>query len=190
MVYKQTTQQDYVFTDIIQESLISKKNQNKYLIHDNDLSVKELVGDDPVIYYAPNWDYQLINTDLAFNPYVEKNVLHEDILAILPIYGYVHSGVSINAGYNRYYCAWDSGLIGYAYITKDSAKEFGLDTTNIQELENSIINTTNSIDLIYQGEVYAIVSEYLDNDNIVTDYDTYGGVIGYDHALKALKEDF
>lgn len=190
MVYKQTTQQDYVFTDIIKDSLIAKKNENKYLIYDNDLSIKDLMGDSPVIYHAPNWNHELINADLGFNPYIDKNVLHEDILAILPIYGYIHSGASINAGYNRYHCVWDSGLIGYAYITQDMAKEHGLDITNVEELENIIISTTDCIDKIYEGDVYSVVCEYLDNDNVVIDYETYGGIIGYDHALKVLKEDF
>jgi len=193
MVYKKTTQQDYVFTDIIEDSLISEKNKNKYLVQDNDFGL-DLIGDSPVIFYAPKWDYTLLNTDQAFEPYIVNDsgdsVLHENILAILPIYGYVHSGVSINAGYNRYHCAWDSGQIGYAYITKESAKDFGLNTSNIEELENSIISTTNVVDQVYQGEVYSIVCEYLDNNGIVTDYETYGGVIGLDHALTALKEDY
>ena len=194
MVYKQTIQQDYVFTGMIEDSLITQKNENKYLIYDNDLSVQDLMGDDPVIFYAPKWDYELINTDQAFEPYITQDngdtVLHEDILAILPIYGYIHSGASINAGYNRYHCVWDSGLIGYAYITQDMAKEHGLDITNVEELENIIISTTDCIDKIYEGDVYSVVCEYLDNDNVVTDYDMYCGIIGYDHALKVLKEDF
>ena len=193
MVYKKTTQQDYVFTDIIEDSLISEKNKNKYLVQDNDFGL-DLIGDSPVIFYAPKWDYTLLNTDQAFEPYIVNDsgdsVLHENILAILPIYGYEHSGISINAGYNRYHCVWDSAQIGYAFITKDMAKQYGLETTSTEKLEQTIINITNEIDKVYRGEVYTVVCEYLDDDNTVIDYDICGGFIGYEWALEALKDEF
>jgi len=194
MVYKETIERNYVFEEIIEDSLITEKNINKYLIHDDDLSISDLMGDSPVIFYAPKWRYELINTDLAFDPYITEDggesVLDTDILAILPIYGYEHSGISINAGYNRYHCIWDSGQIGYAFITKDMAKQYGLETTSTEKLEQTIINITNEIDKIYQGEVYSVVCEYLDDDNTVIDYDICGGFIGYEWALEALKDEF
>jgi len=189
MVYIKTTEQDYVFTDIVEDSLISEKNKNKYLVQDNDFGL-DLIGDSPVIYYAPKWHFELPNKDLGYDPYNEDETLNEDILAILPIYGYEHSGISINAGYNRYHCVWDSAQIGYAFITKDMAKQYGLETTSTEKLEQTIINITNEIDKVYRGEVYTVVCEYLDENNNVTDYDTCGGYVGYEWALEALKDEF
>ena len=202
MTYKYETTQDYLFTDIIEDSLIKEKNSNKYLIYDNDYyNILDLVlEDNPVIFYCPKWKESLLNQDLAFEPYAyneetQENVLHEDIVAILPIYGYRHSMSSICAGYNRYHCAWDSGKIGYAYITKKDAKNFGFKCNsqgefNTEELESFIVDTTDIIDKIYQGEVYTAVHETLDNNGNVIDHESISGLIGYFEAVEALNEYF
>ncbi len=156
--------------------------------------------DNPIIFYCPKWDECLLNEDLAFEPYIyneetQEYILHEDIIAILPIYGYRHGMSSICAGYNRYHCSWDSGKIGYAYITREGAEKWGFECNsqgefNAEELESFIINTTNIIDKIYQNEVYTAVHETLDNNGYVIDYDCVSLLIGYSEAMQALKEDF
>ena len=194
MTYKQETIREYVFTDIVEDSLIGTDKENRYLVPCLDLGVEDLLGNEPVSFYAPNWDYQLINI-VDYNPYYDENlgtddpeniVLDDDILAILPIYGFVHSGVSISTG--SYGCIWDSGQIGYAFITKDDAKKFGLDTDK-NNLNRVIENVVETIDSIYQNDVYTIVREDLDPEGIVIDYECVSGYIGYDYAMQALKTD-
>lgn len=45
------------------------------------------------------------------------------ILAVLPLYLYDHSGISISTG--DFGDRWDSGQVGWAYVTEESAEEMG-----------------------------------------------------------------
>jgi hypothetical protein len=45
-----------------------------------------------------------------------------NVLAILPIYMYDHSGITIAT--TPFSCPWDSGQIGFIFVTKEKAKEW------------------------------------------------------------------
>ena len=45
-----------------------------------------------------------------------------NVLAILPIYMYDHSGLTIAT--TPFSCSWDSGQIGFIFVTKEKAKEW------------------------------------------------------------------
>src|SRR5271166_4140206 len=45
------------------------------------------------------------------------------VIAILPLYLYEHSGMTMNT--TGFSCRWDSGQVGWAYITKASAEAMG-----------------------------------------------------------------
>jgi hypothetical protein len=47
----------------------------------------------------------------------------EEILAILPLYLYQHSGMTIST--TPFSCPWDSGQVGWAYVTKANAEKMG-----------------------------------------------------------------
>lgn len=51
------------------------------------------------------------------------------VLAILPLWLYEHSGMTIRTGTNRpgypFTCPWDSGQVGWAYVLKSRAKAMG-----------------------------------------------------------------
>jgi hypothetical protein len=47
----------------------------------------------------------------------------DGILAILPLYLYQHSGLTIQT--TPFSCRWDSGQVGWAYVTDTCAKEMG-----------------------------------------------------------------
>lgn len=46
-----------------------------------------------------------------------------EILAILPLYLFDHSGISISVG--KFSCSFDSGQVGWAFVTKESAEKMG-----------------------------------------------------------------
>lgn len=60
------------------------------------------------------WDHMLRDIIKRFKP-----------LAILPVYMYEHGGITIST--SAFSCPWDSGLLGYALITKEDFKAEGLD---------------------------------------------------------------
>lgn len=53
-----------------------------------------------------------------------------DAVHIVPVYMYAHSGLAFKAGGVRsgqFACPWDSGIVGFAYITREGARElFGV----------------------------------------------------------------
>lgn len=51
----------------------------------------------------------------------------DPILAMLPLYIYDHSGITMRTGTNGnpFSCTWDSGQVGWGYITKSSAEKMG-----------------------------------------------------------------
>jgi len=52
-----------------------------------------------------------------------REFVGEEILAILPLYLYDHSDITIRT--TPFSCQWDSGQVGFAYITKSNAEKWG-----------------------------------------------------------------
>ena len=70
-----------------------------------------------------------------------------DVEAILPLYLYDHSGLTMNT--TGFSCGWDSGQVGYIFITKESFKNFQGTTA-----EEVLIGQVKTYDLYLRGEVF------------------------------------
>lgn len=68
----------------------------------------------------------------------------------LPIYMYDHGGVTIST--SPYSCGWDSGQVGYIYISKEKAKAEGL-ANPLTTLEHEV----STMDDYLRGEVYGYI---------------------------------
>jgi hypothetical protein len=86
-------------------------------------------------------------------------IKQEDVVQILPIYMYGHSGITIKT--TPFNCPWDSGQIGFIWITRKSVLEnFGwkrLTKKRIIELENTLIQDVAIYDAYLTGDVYGYV---------------------------------
>lgn len=49
-------------------------------------------------------------------------IKNEDVLHILPLYLYDHSGITIDI--TPFSCRWDSGQVGFIYVTKNKVREY------------------------------------------------------------------
>lgn len=76
----------------------------------------------------------------------------DPILAILPLYLYDHSGLSISTG--GFSCRFDSGQVGYVYITKSKADEMGWDLNNPPNWEDIIKGEVKTYDDYLTGQVF------------------------------------
>ena len=85
----------------------------------------------------------------------------------LPIYMYDHGGVTIST--SPFSCAWDSGQVGYIYISKEKAKAEGL-TDPLATLENEV----STMDDYLRGEVYGFQVFNADHEEL----DSCWGFIG------------
>jgi hypothetical protein len=121
----------------------------------------------------------------------------ENTAVILPLYLYDHSGISISTG--AFSCRWDSGQIGFIFISKEKAvQEFGgkIVTAKLKErLVGILEGEVETYDQYVRGEVYGFQIVDEDDDIVDSCYGFYGtdfatnGMLDYiDHTLLGVAE--
>jgi len=87
-----------------------------------------------------------------------KNAIikNEDVLHILPLYLYDHSGITIST--SSFNDRWDSGQIGFVYVTKNSVREvYGVKriSPKVSELALKVLEgEVETYDQFLRGDVY------------------------------------
>lgn len=117
--------------------------------------------------------------DLNSSDFEDWNEVEEYIkthfyaVLILPIYMIDHSGLSIST--EKFSCPWDSGQIGFIYITENNLlKNFEND---LNLAKNCLIAEIKEYDLYLRGEVFFYSIEDSENGNLI---DSCSGFIGSD----------
>lgn len=100
-------------------------------------------------------------------------------IVILPVYAYIHSGVTIKTGSsNPFTCPWDSGQVGVIYATKEKIlKEFGGKLLTQKKIDKAIKLMEGEVkyfDSYLTGEVFGFAIK--DSEGEVLD--SCGGFIG------------
>lgn len=112
--------------------------------------------------------------------WIEKNMI------ILPLYLYDHSGISISTSRT---CRWDSGQVGFIYITKEDAVRKSGNKYFTKALEEKAIACLESeieaYDVYLRGDVYGCIILNKEGDEI----DSYWGFCGYDHEESGLLDE-
>ena len=115
---------------------------------------------------------------------MEEHICKEfDVVRIMPLYLYDHSGISIST--SREYpfnCPWDSGQVGFVFITAETAmREYGyknqLGMREHKHLTDLIDGEVNLYNQYLTGDVWSCV--ITDEDDEVVDCDS---IYGYDEA--------
>jgi hypothetical protein len=93
-----------------------------------------------------------------------------DIVAIMPLFLYDHSGLTMRT--TRFDCPWDSGQVGWIYLTRQRQEEWG-----IADPSATLTVEVDTYDEYLQGSVYcfSIVQDGQDVDGSC-------GYIGLDHC--------
>ena len=95
---------------------------------------------------------------------------------ILPLYLYDHGGITINT--SGFSCPWDSGQIGYIYMTRETIfKEYGGKrlTKKLRTRAESLLRSeVETYDQYIRGEVYGYVAD--------DDGESCWGFFGLDYA--------
>lgn len=79
----------------------------------------------------------------------EDIIENENVHTILPLYLYDHSGITMNT--TGFSCNWDSGQVGWIFISKDKVKEEGIDESKVEEY---LIDEVKTYDQFLIGDVY------------------------------------
>jgi hypothetical protein len=79
----------------------------------------------------------------------EGIIENEGEVVILPLYLYDHSGITIST--SSFSCRWDSGQIGFIFVSKHTIKKEGIDETKVEEYLKGEVET---YDKYLTGENY------------------------------------
>lgn len=135
------------------------------------------------------------------HPNVPDDLAQEHIQAfldkhyvILPLYLYDHSGITMSC--SSFPCPWDSGQVGYIYVSMDRARREWTGTDEeIREMAECCLRTEVEIyDNYLTGDVYGFVIEQADDDADLDDDDSWDqidscwGFYGYDWKTNGIKE--
>jgi len=104
----------------------------------------------------------------------------------LPLYLYDHSGITIQT--TPFSCRWDSGQVGYIYVSKDKVREeFGwnlITNKRRERIEDYLRGEIKTFDQYIRGDVYYFNVEGNDGDT----HDSCGGFFGTDWETNGIKE--
>ena len=117
------------------------------------------------------------DTKELFDVLLER--LNKKGFVALPVYAYIHSGVTVAT--TPFGCRWDSGLSGFIYTKRANyIKEFGV-KKNIKNsvIEKHLIGDLKTFDTYLRGEVYSFLIEDAETGEIL---DSCGGFYGSDYA--------
>jgi len=121
------------------------------------------LGDASNPYAGENGDFES-----DFKAYLKEELdLKLDDVVYLPIYAYLHGGITIK--HSPYSCSWDSGMVGYSYVTKeDIRKEYRVKNVT-KKIKDKVIDMLESELEIYkaylEGNCYGfIIKDDEDND--------------------------
>lgn len=107
----------------------------------------------------------------------------DPILAILPLNLYEHSGLSVSTG--SFACSWDSGQVGWVFITQSKSDEMGFAGWTLDKLVEAIKGDVETYDHYVSGRVYYFTIKGRDGD----DLQSVGGFYGHmDGVIEDAKE--
>jgi hypothetical protein len=122
-----------------------------------------------------------------YNNWTElKNAIckREDVAIIEPLYLYDHSGITIST--QPFSCSFDSGQIGFIYITKQALRDnYSVKRVNTKTLKKAQINIENEVaiyDNYITDEVYGFIITDEEGEEVSRSY----GYYGYDHEDSGL----
>ena len=120
----------------------------------------------------------------AFSIHLADNQLTNRDIIYLPIYLYDHSGISIST--TPFSCSWDSGKVGYIYVSKAKLRE-EYSTKRIspkrkQDTLDQLASEVKVYNTYLQGDVYSFT---LDTDS--EHVDSCGGFYGSEIDINMLE---
>ncbi len=103
---------------------------------------------------------------------------------ILPLFLYDHSGITMNT--SGYSCGWDSGQVGYIYVSKEEVrKQYNwklVSQNRRKQIETYLTSEVETYDMFLTGQVYGYSIERKDPDGEEEHIDSCWGFYGYNDA--------
>lgn len=131
--------------------------------------------------------YKFGNENLFTDHIEAQNYALSNKVISLPVYMYEHSGITIST--TSFNCQWDSGLLGYIWVSKENVRnEFGVKSIN-KKLKEKVLDILqaqiNLLDDYVQGNVFGF--KVIDK-NTNQEIDSCWGFYGIDFSKSGLFE--
>ena len=162
----------------------------QYNLGDKDLCIKGIDGEYFTIDSKNYNDWDEMESD------IEK---HFKPVVIYPVYMYDHSGITISL--NDFNDRWDSGMIGFVFVSRQKAiEEFGKRITKkiLETIRNNVRGEIEIYDSYLRGDVYGYklikknpmtLKTLGDIDNEETEIDSSWGYFGDDINTNGIMEN-
>lgn len=112
-------------------------------------------------------------------------VKENDVAVILPLYLYDHSGLTIS--HTPFSCRWDSGQLGWIYVTKEELrKEYNVKRISQKlkdKVETYLIGEVETYDMYLVGDIYGFITKEEDGEE-----DSCWGFYGSDFSKNGIKD--
>lgn len=180
------------------ETLKLKNNKTLEIVHDEDAdSPRDWDNLTKMVCFHRRYRLGDLSDSYIEDDYSSWDELYEDImrrdnpLVIKPLYMYDHSGITIST--EPFSCSWDSGQIGYVFITPQRAEELGVAIWDdepwfdyIKRLEGYLKNEVKMYDNYVTGDVYG----YRVVDQEGNEEDSCWGYYGSDLKENGILDEF
>lgn len=154
--------------------------QGRYLLGDEDGAEKVRDDISNSRLYQCGWD----GMDWNHVPNLEYMAKKCGFI-VLPLYLYDHSAITMNT--TGFSCPWDSGQVGFVYMTKEQVREeFGVKyvTKKVREMaEKRMRQEVETYDMYIKGDVWYYSIEKEDGEHI----DSCGGNFGREYTEEEVK---
>ena len=146
------------------------------MMFENDLECMDQNG-----YYTEHWEDFIWDLENDDNDAIDKAWgLLDDKIFMLSLFIYDHSGITMNT--TGFHCPWDSGQVGFIYVTKsDIRSEWGKQRIS-SKLRETVFNNLRAEVETYDQYLTGDVWGYTITDRHGDIVDSCWGFYGYDYC--------
>ena len=159
-------------------------SHNRYILGDEQF-------DDAITWLEGMLDYcndEAFDTQKAYFQYLEEKFMEEFIT--LRLFLYDHSGITMSC--KPFSCRWDSGQVGWIYISKEDArKEYGwknITSKRRERIEGYLRGEVETYDAYLTGDVWGWRVSNEEDNHLDSCWGYYGYDDNEDHMIEQAKE--
>lgn len=123
----------------------------------------------------------------SMREHIEKKL---KAVVCLPVYLYDHSGLTIST--RPFYSPWDSGQVGFIYVTPAQAKEYGIEPSaeGLENLLNGLLGAVEEYDCYLRGECFGfrVMKRVHGKDDEWEEEESCWGFLGEKWAKEGISE--
>ena len=124
---------------------------------------------------------EAFGTPTDFREWAEENdVIYQ------PVFMYDHSGITVST--KPFSCRWDSGQLGYIYVTREELRKQAMQDWDDEHLKKVLAGEIEIFDMYLRGEIYGFIVRNYHGGIVDSFVDSCWGFYGEDGYREAVAE--